>query len=129
MAHPYHHALKSVKKFGGRVEDYLDIHNWFDATKAHYGDFRHRALRHHTFGIFQCEEKFGVTIVTSDGKTVPVRLVAEQHVNDDCGFIPTVDDWLQNIIRQPWMNNPEKINRTISLEIERKDVANVQSME
>lgn len=129
MAHPYHHALKSVKKFGGRVEDYLDIHNWFDATKAHYGDFRHRALRHHTFGIFQCEEKFGVTIVTSDGKTVPVRLVAEQHVNDDCGFIPTVDDWLQNIIRQPWMNNPEKIHRTISLEIERKDVANVQSME
>jgi hypothetical protein len=125
MAHPYHHALKSVKKFGGSPEDYLAIHNWFDATKAHYGDFRHRALRHHTLGIFECEEKFGVTLVTSDGKTVPVRLVAEQHVNDDCGFIPTVCDWLGNLARQEWMNNPEKIHRVINLEIERKEATNV----
>ena len=125
MSHPFHHALKSVKKFGGCVEDYLGIHNWFDATKAHYGDFRHRALRHHTLGIFECEEKFGVTIENLDGKTVPVRLVAEQHVNDDCGFVPTVADWLCNLGRQGWMNNPEKIHRTISLEIERKEATDV----
>jgi len=33
MSHPLLHAKSSVKKFGGKVEDYIDIHNWFDATK------------------------------------------------------------------------------------------------
>ena len=30
MAHPYHHALSSVRKWGGSVEDYLTIHTWLD---------------------------------------------------------------------------------------------------
>jgi hypothetical protein len=30
MAHPYHHALSSVKKWGGEVSDYLPLHTWFD---------------------------------------------------------------------------------------------------
>src|SRR5688572_24130540 len=60
VAHPYHHALSSVKKWGGQVEDYLPIHSWFDETKALLADFRHRALRHHAEGIFLCERFFGV---------------------------------------------------------------------
>jgi hypothetical protein len=32
MAHPYHHALASVKKWGGGVSDYLPLHAWFDDT-------------------------------------------------------------------------------------------------
>ena len=47
MAHPYHHALSSVRKWGGCVEDYQAIHDWFDASKQITADFRHRALRHH----------------------------------------------------------------------------------
>ena len=62
MAHPYHHALSSVRKWGGQVEDYLPIHNWFDSTKAHMADFRHRALRHHAEGIFLMESIFGMTL-------------------------------------------------------------------
>ena len=30
MAHPYHHSLSSVKKWGGSVFDYLPLHSWFD---------------------------------------------------------------------------------------------------
>jgi hypothetical protein len=52
MAHPYHHSLSSVKKWGGSVFDYLPLHSWFDQSKAIAGDFRHRALRHHAEGIF-----------------------------------------------------------------------------
>jgi hypothetical protein len=52
MAHPYHHALSSVKKWGGAVSDYLPLHSWFDQSKAIEADFRHRALRHHAEGIF-----------------------------------------------------------------------------
>ena len=42
MAHPLKHAQSSARKFGGRAEDYLPIHNWFDESKAFLGDFRHR---------------------------------------------------------------------------------------
>jgi hypothetical protein len=92
--HPYHHALSSAKKFGGEPRDYQHIHDWFDATKQYFGDARHRALRHHTAGIFWCEEQFGTTIHLSNGNRVPVRVIAEQHVMEDMGFLPTPEWWL-----------------------------------
>ena len=52
MPHPYHHSLSSVKKWGGTVEDYNRVHDWFDESKKIIADFRHRALRHHAEGIF-----------------------------------------------------------------------------
>ncbi|MCA8939459.1 MAG: hypothetical protein KDB07_06615 [Planctomycetes bacterium] len=108
MAHPYHHAISSAKQFGGKPEDYLPIHNWFDATKAHVCDFRHRALRHHSQGIYDCEQVFGTTITNSNGKEVPTRLVGEQHVREDLGFIPSVGDWLRHLQAAEWMNKPIK---------------------
>ncbi len=41
MGHCYHHALSSVKKWGGVAEDYLPLHQWFDESKAITADFRH----------------------------------------------------------------------------------------
>lgn len=99
---PYHHALSSAKKFGGRPEDYTALHDWFDETKQYTGDFTHRALRHHSAGIQWAIEKFGHTIENSDGKSVPVKLLGEQHVTEDCGYIPTIQDWLK-----PLSNNPD----------------------
>jgi hypothetical protein len=66
-------------------------------------DFRHRALRHHAEGIFLCERVFGVTLTNSAGKAVPVRWVAEQHVKEDLGWIPTAADWLKEVRPRPWM--------------------------
>lgn len=103
MTHPYYHAESSARLFGGAPEDYLAIHTWFDATKVSFCDFRHRALRHHSLGIFDCEAVFGPTIVNSIGKAVPVRYIGEQHVIEDCGKIPTVADWLSKIHPEPWM--------------------------
>ena len=102
--HPYEHAKRSAQLFGGLPEDYVKIHNWFDATKAHFGDWRHRALRHHSEGIFECESHFGMLITNSDGKQIPVRYIGEEHVKEDCGgIIPSIKDWLIQIVRQPWM--------------------------
>ena len=100
---PYHHSVSSVKKHGGKTEDYQFIHDWFDESKAFMPNFRHRALRHHAEGIFMCERLFGHTITNSDGKIIPVRFLGEQHVLEDCGFIPTVQDWFKHIRVQPWM--------------------------
>ena len=68
MATSYHHAVSSARKFGGIPEDYIAIHTWFDESKMHWADFRHRALRHHTEGIFLAEKIFGVTLTNSEGK-------------------------------------------------------------
>jgi hypothetical protein len=103
MAHPLQHAQSSARKFGGSVEDYLPIHNWFDESKAFLPDFRHRALRHHSEGIFLCECIFGVAIINSEGKEVPVRYIGEQHVKEDLGRIPTAQDWLSQIKPERWM--------------------------
>lgn len=98
-----HHAERSAAFFGGRAEDYQAIHDWLDASKAHMPDFRHRALRHHGEGIFLCEAIFGIAITNAEGKRVPVRQIAEQHVVDDLGWIPSLKDWLQHLQVQPWM--------------------------
>lgn len=111
MANPYHHSLSSVKKWGGTVEDYIKIHDWFDASKEMMGDFRHRALRHHSQGIFECERTFGRTITISSGRTIPVRWIGEQHVIEDCGFIPSMQDWFVCIQPKEWMNKPQKLSK------------------
>jgi len=103
--HPHHHGLTTVKKWGGKVEDYEQIHDWFDATKEGFADCRHRALRHHSQGIFECERVFGRILINSDGREVPVRNIGEQHVKEDCGGrIPTVQDWFKEIPIKSWMN-------------------------
>ncbi len=103
MAHCYYHALSSVRKWGGTFDDYLPLHQWFDQSKAILADPRHRALRHHAEGIFMLESLFGATIVNADGRTVPVRLVGEQHVREDLGFIPSFADWARLIAPEAWM--------------------------
>lgn len=101
--HPLQHAQSSQRKFGGHVDDYLPIHQWFDASKAHMADFRHRALRHHSEGIFAAEQQFGCSIMNADDKEIPVRFIGEQHVKEDLGRIPTLADWLLRIDPEPWM--------------------------
>lgn len=98
---PYLHGLISVKKFGGKVEDYQKYHDWLDQTKAFVPDMRHRAILHNAFGIYLLEQVFGPTLTNSDGKVVSVRDVGEQHVLDDLGTIPTLQDYLTHL---PWLD-------------------------
>jgi riboflavin synthase len=103
----------------------MAIHNWFDETKGHMPDFRHRALRHHAEGIQLCVKIFGdyvwlygddgdpITYVESSSgevkhKFVPTLWVAEQHVREDHGRIPTAADWLRNLRAEPWMSQEAK---------------------
>jgi hypothetical protein len=109
MAHPYHHALSSVRKWGGAVEDYIPIHDWFDASKQIIADFRHRCLRHHAAGIFMAEALFGSTLTISTGRVIPVRWIGEQHVREDLGFVPSFADWVKAIRPEPWMGRALKL--------------------
>jgi hypothetical protein len=147
MANPYHHAVSSARQFGGVPEDYQAIHDWFDHSKAHRADPLHRALRHHSQGIFDCEEVFGPTVTLStckhcgltegkhpgdggfapgefscrfEAKVVPVRWVGEQHVREDLGRIPTMNEWFDAIPMQAWMMRGRKLSR----ELEENDPVN-----
>ena len=113
MGHPYHHALSSVRKWGGVSDDFIALHQWFDESKQIAADFRHRALRHHAEGIFMLEKLFGVTVTISSGRVVPVRLIGEQHVREDLGFIPSFADWMRAIRPEPWMGRAQRIDREV----------------
>jgi hypothetical protein len=117
MAHPYHHSLSSVKKWGGTVEDYIRIHDWFDESKKIIADFRHRALRHHAEGIFMSETIFGCTITLSTGRVIPTRWIGEQHVREDLGFIPSFADWVKAIRPEHWMGRAQKLETLYPLEL------------
>ena len=114
MAHPYNHAVSSARKYGGEPEEYLQLHQWLDGSKAHTADFRHRALRHHSEGIFMLEALFGPTLTNSAGRVILVRLIGEQHVLEDLGRIPSVQDWLGKIHPESWMLGRDKQALAIS---------------
>jgi hypothetical protein len=103
------HARSSARKWGGKAEDYLAIHEKMDSTKAAHAEVSHRCVFHSAFGIFVIEDIFGRTLTNSDGKEVFVRDVAEQHVLEDLGFIPSLSDWLHEMPAQPWMAGARKL--------------------
>lgn len=108
MAKPFIHAQSSAKKWGGVPEDYIEIHNFMDSSKGAIADNRHRALTHNSWFLSVVLERvFGVTITNSDGRKVSVRDVGEQHVLEDFGgrFIPSAQDYLQEIEWKDWMQN------------------------
>ena len=122
MAKPYIHAQSSARKYGGVPEDYIEIHNLMDSSKSAFPDNRHRAITHNAFFIGHILEKiFGVVITNSVGKKVSVRDIGEQHVLEDFKgkFIPSAQDYLQEIEYKPWMQNGNGVPPSFE-KIERK---------
>lgn len=117
---PYIHAVISAKKFGGIPEDYQAIHDFLDSSKACIPDVRHRAILHSSFGCFITEKVFGTTLTNSDNKVVSVRDVAEEHIKEDLGFIPTVEKWLESMPIHLWMSGgmKKKLTDKIVMEVD-----------
>jgi len=115
-----------VKKYKGVVDDYLPIHNFIDSSKANVPDIRHRAMLHSSWGIYIVEQVFGNYIVNSDDKTVSVRDIAEDHVLQDLGFIPTMEKWLNHMTIEKWMSGSAKHTKIIDL-LEIEPVINTDS--
>lgn len=51
MSKPHIHAQSSVRKYGGKEEDYLAIHQHMDSTKGCIADNRHKVLTHNSWYI------------------------------------------------------------------------------
>jgi hypothetical protein len=115
---PHLHAKNSVKHFGGRLEDYISIHEFIDSSKSCHADMRHRAVLHSAFGIYVTERVFArkardpygneclLPFQNSDGVLVHVRDVAERHVLEDLGKIPSLSDYLNHMELAQWIGGP-----------------------
>lgn len=109
---PFQHAKNSAKKYGGQPDEYQAVHDFIDSTKAALPDMRHRAILHSAFGCYLVEQLFGTTITNSEGRRVCTRDLAEDHIIEDLGFIPTVERWLRNMNEEPWMFGSERGKKT-----------------
>ena len=134
MANPLKHSQSSVRLWGGKVEDYLPLHNKMDSSKKYFSDNRHRALTHNMFFIFEVMiPLFGEYITNSDGKLVSVKDICEWHILEDFGkkYIPNVSDYLSEMEIKSWMANglgegpasqkkvkqvTERVNRVIKID-------------
>lgn len=119
MSNSWYHAKSAAAKWGGTPEDYYPIEAFIDSSKETMGDVRHRAMYHHTLGVFLCERIFGttITVLKKNGTgtiLVPVREIAEQHIVEDLGYIPTPSDWLRQMGIQGWMGG--KVHRFVGRE-------------
>ena len=105
---PYIHAELSAKRYGGVPEDYLDIHELMDSSKAAFPNNAHRVLTHNSWFVVTILPKvFGHRRKNSAGRLYNVKDVGEYHILEDfrMQFIPSVQDYLENLVVQPWMNN------------------------
>ncbi len=106
MSKPWKHARSSVKKFGGKPEDYIEIHEFIDSSNTAFPDLRHRCLTHNNWFIYVVLPRvFDANFENSDGKTVDVRDIGQQHVKEDYGgFIPSAQDFIEHIPWSEWMS-------------------------
>lgn len=103
---PHLHARASVRKYGGKPEDYIKIHEEFDSSKIAHASMKHRCIFHSAFGCYLIARIYGDYIVNSDGHQVSVRDIAEDHIMQDLGFIPSLDRWLSAMSMETWMGGP-----------------------
>jgi hypothetical protein len=111
MANPLIHSKSSVKRWGGKVEDYLPLHELIDSPKVTMNNNTGRMLTHNIWFCYHIIPKiFGYNITNSDGKSVDTVDIAMLHVAEDfrMKFIPTVQDYLKHLEVQSWMNNGVK---------------------
>lgn len=111
MSNPLIHSRSSVKRWGGKVEDYLPIHELIDSPKAAMNNNSARLLTHNTWFAYTIIPKiFGYNIVNSDGKSIDTVDIAMLHIAEDfrMKFVPTPQDYLKHLQVQSWMNNGVK---------------------
>jgi hypothetical protein len=111
MANPFIHSKSSVKRWGGKVEDYLAIHELIDSPKATMNNNSSRMLTHNTWFAYTIIPKvFGYNIINSEGKSVDTIDIAMLHILEDfrMKFVPTPQDYLKCMTLPSWIHNGVK---------------------
>lgn len=114
----WHHAVSAARKWGGDPEHYIDVEEFIDSSKKIIGDSRHRSLYHHTEGVWLCQRIFGRTLSipkrTEGFVEVPVRMIAERHILEDLGRLPSPKDYIDGMLLETWMSGPVRTELPLS---------------
>ena len=111
MANPLIHSKSSVKRWGGKVEDYLKIHETIDSPKACMNNNSARLITHNTWFAYNIIPMiFGYNITNSDGRSVDTIDIAMLHIAEDfrMKFVPTLQDYLVHMNLPAWIHNGVK---------------------
>jgi hypothetical protein len=133
MANPEIHSKSSVKRWGGKIEDYIEIHKFLDSPKSTMNNNTSRFLTHNTWFAYEVIPRvFGYNITNSAGKSVDTVDIAMLHIAEDfrMKFVPTPQDYLKHMVLQPWMcngvkpiDNPDAYKVTEDLHARLRDMA------
>lgn len=108
----YVHSQISVKNRGGKIEDYIRLHDFSDCSKEIFSASSNRLYFHTMWGVKNIILRiFGHTITNSDGKICNVKDICENdHILPDYQgkFIPTLKDFVDCIDNDD--NDLERIN-------------------
>lgn len=111
MSNELVHSKSSVKRWGGKIEDYIAIHELIDSPKACMNNNSSRLVTHNQWFIYTIIPKvFGYFITNSDNKQVDTRDIAALHVLEDfrMKFIPTLENYLTHMTLPEWIHNGVK---------------------
>lgn len=95
-------AEASARRFGGTADAYLPLHRWLLEPAAWNAGPAHFLFRHHAFGSFAAEQRFG-PVIAQAGRGIPTRVVAERHVETVLGRVPAASDLLRRLVGERWM--------------------------
>lgn len=101
---PLQHAQISQKSYGGNWNDYIEVHDFLDSSKATCAHFKHRFLLHHQEGIELGARIFGETLFNSENREISVREILTDHLIEDIGRLVSVDTWARDLL--PNENEP-----------------------
>ena len=107
----WQHSQSAARKWGGTPDLYQPINEFIDSSKMVIGDARHRSIYHHTLGVYLCQRIFGDTLTipkTHGTHQVPVRLIAERHILEDLGRLPSPADYIDGMLLKAWMSGAQR---------------------
>jgi hypothetical protein len=94
---PLQHAKGTEVRHGGTWLDYIKVHSFIDSSKATFATTAHRALLHNQLGLELAVRIHGPVITNSDGVALDTRQIVIEHLEEDVGMVPTLDQWLAGI--------------------------------
>lgn len=106
---PEDHALLSVRDYGGKQSDYYEVHYLMDVSK-HFitnGHASHRAMSHNWWGITLIEKLYKKKLING----VSVRQLLIDHVRQDCGIVPTLEECISSLSAGNYMQKYNKPNK------------------
>ncbi len=95
---PLQHAQISAKTYGGCWQEYIEVHNFLDSSKAACAHFKHRFLLHHREGIELGVKIFGETLINSESREIEIRRLLTDHLIEDVGSVVCVEEWAQDLL-------------------------------